>query len=77
MKAYKSGKHSSLLSPVVPSLFLVTALLALTGCYSFTTFDVPGAYSTVAYGINNAGQVVGYSCGYPLGFGSIPGLYSG
>lgn len=27
---------------------------------TFTTLDVPGAYSTVAYEINDRGQIVGY-----------------
>src|SRR5215831_17435643 len=28
--------------------------------YTFTTFAVPGAFDTVAFGINDAGQIVGY-----------------
>ena len=32
--------------------------------YSFTTIDVPGATSTFAYGINDAGQIVGTSGGH-------------
>ena len=33
---------------------------ALADSYSFTTVNVPGASDTIAYGINNSGQVVGY-----------------
>ena len=32
---------------------------ALAGSLSYVTIDVPGASSTVAQGINNAGQIVG------------------
>jgi probable HAF family extracellular repeat protein len=44
---------------------LALALLAGPGpshalSYTFKTFDAPGALRTEAYGINNAGQVVGY-----------------
>jgi hypothetical protein len=34
---------------------------ALAAPYSFTTIDYPGAFFTVAMGINNAGQIVGFS----------------
>jgi len=38
-------------------------LMGLTGPataqYTFTTIDMPGAASTYAFGINNAGQIVG------------------
>ena len=39
-------------------------LVGLTGPakaqYTFTTIDVPGIYDTQAFGINDAGQIVGY-----------------
>src|SRR5262249_7839271 len=37
----------------------------------YTQLDVPGATSTVAYGINNAGQIVGY---YIIGSGEAHGF---
>jgi probable HAF family extracellular repeat protein len=46
---------------------LTLALLALAStsfAFTFTAFDVPGAtQGTSAYGINNHGQIVGYSNG--------------
>ena len=30
----------------------------------YSSFDYPGAVNTYAYGINNAGQIVGYYVGY-------------
>jgi probable HAF family extracellular repeat protein len=38
---------------------LLTISAAKAGSYDFTEIDVPGATDTSAYGINNAGQVVG------------------
>ena len=56
-------------------------LVGLTGPakaqYTFTTIDVPGAANgTVAYGINDAGQIVGYyldAAGTFHGFLATPG----
>src|SRR5882724_9510051 len=52
--------HRSPLSAVL-SLSLLLSALATTyaASYTFTTVDVPGALSTMAYGINPAGQIVG------------------
>ena len=40
-------------------LTLIVTSSALATTYTFTTLDAPGASFSVAYGINNAGQVVG------------------
>ena len=47
---------------VIQALGLVVAAFASSvsaAPYTFTTLDFPGASSTLAFGINNAGQVVG------------------
>ena len=47
---------------VIQALGLVVAAFASSASaapYTFTTLDFPGASSTLAFGINNAGQVVG------------------
>jgi hypothetical protein len=53
--------HRSLLPAVLSlSILLSTLVAAQDASYTFTTIDVPGAtMSTEAYGINNAGQIVG------------------
>jgi hypothetical protein len=48
----------AMLSLSVPFSSLVAAQNA---SYTFITIDVPGATSTTAHGINNAGQIVGWS----------------
>ena len=54
-------------------------LVGLTGPaqaqYTFTTIDVPGAYQTVAYGIDASGQIVGVyvDAGGGHGFLATPG----
>jgi len=46
------------------ALCLVLAAASYAQTYTYTTIDVPGATNTFAYGINNAGQIVGsYSYG--------------
>lgn len=71
--------------------FLFTAPVDAANDYSFTTIDFPGALGTAAYGINNAGQIVGSrkttsdgrSSGFLLSAGSFtnidfpPGTFSG
>ncbi|OLD50918.1 MAG: hypothetical protein AUI63_01345, partial [Gemmatimonadetes bacterium 13_1_40CM_2_60_3] len=42
---------------LAPAVRVAPAVAA--GSYTFTTLDYPGALSTHAYGINNAGQIVG------------------
>jgi probable HAF family extracellular repeat protein len=50
----------SLLSAVLSlSILLSTLVAAQDASYTFTTFDVPGATNTEAFGINAAGQIVG------------------
>ena len=49
---------------LVKYLGLLSLLLGLSTeswavSYTFTTIDVPGAFSTEAFGINDAGQIVG------------------
>jgi hypothetical protein len=39
---------------------------------NFTTIDVPGSFSTNAQGINNSGQIVGYSDLNAAGFLATP-----
>src|SRR5215216_699334 len=52
--------HRALLSAVLSlSLLLSPLVAAQDASYTFTTIDVPGSISTVAYGINTAGQIVG------------------
>jgi hypothetical protein len=52
--------HRALLSAVLSlSVLLSTLVAAQDASYTFTTIDVPGAGSTVASGINTAGQIVG------------------
>ena len=52
-------------SQVVRCLYSVSLLIGASSgssaatIYTFTTIDVPGATSTSAYGINDAGQIVG------------------
>jgi probable HAF family extracellular repeat protein len=53
--------HHSLLSAVLSlSVLLSTLVAAQDAEYTFTTIDVPGATHTEAYGINTAGQIVGW-----------------
>src|SRR5882724_1776035 len=53
--------HRSLLSAVLSlSVLLSTLVAAQDASYTFTPIDVPGASATLAYGINNKGQIVGY-----------------
>jgi uncharacterized membrane protein len=40
------------------SVLLSTVVAAQDASYTFTTFDVPGATNTEAFGINAAGQIV-------------------
>jgi probable HAF family extracellular repeat protein len=52
--------HRSLLSAVLSlSVLLSTLVAAQDASYTFTPIDVPGASATLAYGINNKGQIVG------------------
>ena len=52
--------HRSLLSVVLSLCVLLSALVgAHAASYTFAPFDVPGAIRTEAYGINDAGQIVG------------------
>ena len=52
--------HRLLLSAVLSlSVLLSTLVVAQDASYTFTTIDVPGARSTIPYGINTAGQIVG------------------
>jgi len=53
--------HRSLLPAVLSlSLLLSTLVAAQDASYTFTTIDVPGAPITVALGINDNGQIVGW-----------------
>ena len=53
--------HRYLLSTVLLlSILLRAPAAAQDVSYTFTTIDVPGATSTLASGINDAGQIVGY-----------------
>jgi uncharacterized membrane protein len=50
----------SLLSTVLSlSILFSTFVAAQDASYTFTTLDVPGATVTLAYGINDRGQIVG------------------
>ena len=50
----------SLLPAVLSLSVLISALVAAQDAsYTFTTFDVPSSITTVAYGINTVGQIVG------------------
>src|SRR5947209_7886207 len=51
---YQLMRYFSLLS-----LLIGLSTESWAASYTFTTIDVPGASSTQAYGINNAGQIVG------------------
>ena len=58
---------------------VVALSLALTGRaqadYTFTQIDVPGSDGTLAFGINDSGQIVGYyqdADGYFHGFLATP-----
>ena len=42
----------------IPLAFLPPATLAIE--YTFTPIDVPGAYATHAFGINDSNNIVGY-----------------
>jgi probable HAF family extracellular repeat protein len=61
--------HRSLLSAVLSlTVLLGTLVAAQDASYTFTPIDVPGASATLAYGVNNKGQIVGYY--------SLPGQYA-
>jgi hypothetical protein len=52
---------------LIPLLSLFTgSALAAPPSFTFTTISYPGALSTTATGINNAGQVIGYYGGQPF-----------
>jgi len=52
--------HHSLLSAVLSLSVLLSPLVAAQAAeYTFTTIDAPGSTSTLAFGINAAGQIVG------------------
>lgn len=52
------------------AICIVSATTSHAQSYTFTTIDVPGATNTWAWGINNAGQIVGsYSYGPPDQYG--------
>lgn len=60
----KTPRSALSLNFVCIAAVLATAPLAASSpanasAFSFTQLDVPGAISTYAYGINNAGQIVG------------------
>jgi hypothetical protein len=64
----------SLLSTVLSlSILFSTFVAAQDASYTFTTLDVPGATVTLAYGINDRGQIVGwFQVGAMHGFLAIP-----
>jgi uncharacterized membrane protein len=53
-------RHSLLSAVLSLSLLLSTLVAAQDASYTFTTIDVPGARSTIPYGINDRGQIVGW-----------------
>jgi len=55
-----SGLRSSSLIAVIAAVAACAMSLPARAGYVITSFDVPGATETSAYGINNAGTVVGY-----------------
>jgi hypothetical protein len=57
-----------LLAGVLAGVSLVAPAGTGAFTYTFTTLDIPGAFFTAAWGINNAGQIVG------TGTFPIPGL---
>ena len=61
MKPRMSASRVLLLSVMLLTFIFVAPRVALpdSTIYSFTTIDPPSVFSTEAYGINNAGQIVG------------------
>jgi uncharacterized membrane protein len=51
--------RSQLLVVLSLSVLFSTLVAAQAAEYTFTTFDVPGAPHTLAWGINDSGQIVG------------------
>jgi probable HAF family extracellular repeat protein len=61
--------HRALLSAALSlSVLLSPVVAAQDASHTFRLLDVPGASVTLAYGINNKGQVVGYY--------TLPGQYA-
>lgn len=60
MRVIRGGKQSRLLAHAVAGCLAMFAASAHAG-YVFTTIDYPGATFTDVRGINNAGQIVGYT----------------
>ena len=57
---YNMKRLLFLASTLTISFSLSMALVKEARAYSFTSLDVPGATATEAYGINDAGIVVGW-----------------
>src|SRR3990172_6889776 len=57
---YNMKRLLFLASTLTISFSLSMALVKEAGAYSFTSLDVPGATAAIAFGINDAGGVVGY-----------------
>jgi probable HAF family extracellular repeat protein len=55
----KPLRRALLLAGVLAGLVLAASASAWALTYSFTTIDVPGSIATIAYGINQSGEVVG------------------
>ena len=53
-------RHSLVPAVLSLSLLLSTLVAAQGASYTFTTINVPGSTDTVAYGISETGQIVGW-----------------
>jgi hypothetical protein len=61
--------HRTIIATILMLALQLVALASWAFAQQFSTLDVPGAASTVASGINNAGTIVGgYSLGRVFGF---------
>ena len=55
-----SAKEEFMIRFLCPAMLVLVVVTQARAGFVFTTFEVPGAVSTVGTGINNAGQVVGF-----------------